>query len=146
LFRLLFGPSPDRAGQDTPSARRLQAREERRRLRTEQQQRPRSHERRIVSITAANIRADIHNDQGELGEGILWDVSRGGLCLLIAGELQLLQESSVLLRVHTGFDASVLELPSLVRWCAPSPNQTFAGFAFDDCELPSGCFLDRFLT
>jgi hypothetical protein len=107
---------------------------------------PREHERRTISLAAAHFRCTVHTPTGLQAEGMLWDVSRGGLCLLLSGELELDAGALTLLQLHSGFDASVLELDALLCWLDASTGKPFAGFAFHNCTLPEGCFLDRFLA
>lgn len=107
---------------------------------------PREHERRTISLPAAHFRCTLHTPDGFLCEGMLWDVSRGGVCLLLSGELELEAPSLARLQLHSGFDASVLELDALLCWLDSSTGKPFAGFAFHNCTLPEGCFLDRFLA
>lgn len=108
---------------------------------------PREHERRTISLAAAHFRCTLHTAEGFLlGEGMLWDVSRGGVCLLLSAELELEAGSLALLQLQSGFDATMLELDALLSWLDSSTGKPFAGFAFHNCTLPEGCFLDRFLA
>jgi hypothetical protein len=107
---------------------------------------PREHERRTISLAAAHFRCTVHTPTGLVGEGMLWDVSRGGVCLLLASELELDAGSPTFLQLQSGFDASVLEFDAVLCWLDGSTGKPFAGFAFHNCTVPEGCFLDRFLA
>jgi len=58
------------------------------------------------------------------------DISRGGLCLMLSGPMQLPAEQHLQLDVRCHPDFGLLRLESVVRWCRSSIAFTTLGLAF----------------
>ncbi len=58
------------------------------------------------------------------------DISRGGLCLLLSGPMQLVTEQRLQLDVRCHPDFGQLRVQGLVRWCRSSLAFTTLGMAF----------------
>ena len=58
------------------------------------------------------------------------DISRGGLCLMVSGPMQLPVAQRLQLDVRCHPDFSALRLESLVRWCRSSSRFSTLGLAF----------------
>ncbi len=58
------------------------------------------------------------------------DISRGGLCLLVSGPLELPTDQRLQLDVRCHPDFGTLRLESIVRWCMSSSSFTTLGIAF----------------
>jgi len=58
------------------------------------------------------------------------DISRGGLCLLVSGPLQLPIDQPLELDVRCHPDFEILRLEALVRWCRSSISFTTVGVSF----------------
>ena len=58
------------------------------------------------------------------------DISRGGLCLMVSGPMQLPAEQRLQMDVRCHPDFGLLRLESVVRWCRSSIAFTTLGLAF----------------
>ena len=60
------------------------------------------------------------------------DISRGGLCLLVSGPLQLPMDQRLQMDLRCHPDFGVVRLECLVRWCRCSASFTTLGVAFQE--------------
>lgn len=78
----------------------------------------------------------------------IWDISRGGLCLVCrAQQLMLPQAENVSVRLYDPAGRDSLRLKATLCWIKHEGGDTYIGLEFrPGTTLPRGCFLEAYLT
>ncbi len=104
----------------------------------------RQYPRELLPLTNGGVSAMLPATDGSLVYSNVWNLSRGGACLLLprGGGDQLLAQAAVLFSDASGRE---VRLPVRVVWIENLGRSFFVGVAFEPSPLPAGTFLDDYL-
>ncbi len=107
--------------------------------------RKRSHRRRTV---LRNPPSGELQTQGGCWTVTLWDISRGGLCLVVrAQEVAIPAGEGLSVRLYDPAGHDSLRLRASLAWVKQESGDTYIGLQLrPGTSLPKGCFLERYLA
>lgn len=105
-------------------------------------------ERRPVPFGPASPSGALIIPDGQSIHVKLWDVSEGGLCVVSGDLMDHPPGTGLELELHAGIGVETLRVPVELKWVGIEDDfGTFMGLQLpEECRLPNGSFLDRFLT
>jgi len=100
--------------------------------------------RQLLPLTNGGVSAMLPATDGTLVYSNVWNLSRGGACLLLprGGGDKLLAEGAVLFSDASGRE---VRLVARVVWIENLGRSFFVGIAFEPSPLATGTFLDDYL-
>jgi hypothetical protein len=106
----------------------------------------RSHRRKTVLRNAPT--GELQSLSSGCWDVTLWDISRGGLCLISrAKEVAIPASESLSVRLYDPLNRDSLRLRGSLSWIRQEGNETLIGLEFrPGTSLPKGCFLERYLS
>ena len=106
----------------------------------------RSHRRKTVLRNAPT--GELQSLNGGCWDVTLWDISRGGLCLISrTHEVEIAPSESLSVRLYDPLNRDSLRLRATLSWIRQEGQETLIGLEFrPGTSLPKGCFLERYLS
>lgn len=106
----------------------------------------RAHRRRLAPIGAAAVRCVLVLEDGHELCGSLWDLSEGGLCLAVQGQLPASCGGCGRVLLYDPVGPESVSLAVQVRWLGSKSHDAFVGLGFTGgLQLPTASFLDAYL-